>query len=99
MDAGVIRGPAFGRTLAQASLELQRNVYRRGPLTIGLAGFVDAAQAWHRLDGTRSKLHVDGGIGLRLRLASAAPVIRIDWAGGLRDNSTALSVGLIILED
>jgi tetratricopeptide (TPR) repeat protein len=95
LQRGAIAGDAFGRTLAQATVETQRDVYTRGLLTVGAAAFVDTARAWRRLDDTRSMLHVDAGVGLRVRLAPGLPTIRIDVARGLRDGEVAVSAGIV----
>lgn len=92
-NEGAIAGSAFGRTIAQASIELQRDVFARGLFSIGVAGFADAARAWRRTDQSSSPFHVDAGVGLRLRLAPGRPAIRLDWARGLRDGEAAFSAG------
>jgi hypothetical protein len=90
---GRIAGEAFGRTLAQSTVELERDLARRAFATMAVAGFVDIARAWSRQDGTTSPLHVDIGAGLRFRLAPGQPTIRMDFAHGLRDGHNAFSVG------
>jgi peptidase C39-like protein len=93
LRGGRIEGPVFGRTLAQTSVELQRDVARRAFARLAIASFIDVARAWQRLDHSSSALHVDAGVGLRIRLAPGQPAIRIDLAKGLRDGGTALSAG------
>lgn len=87
-------GGAFGRTVAQATVETQRDVASRGPLSVGLAAFADVARAWNRLGGLDSRPQADVGVGLRVRLAPGQPAIRIDVARGVRDGATAVSFGL-----
>lgn len=92
VNSGVITGPAFGRRLAHASLEYAHPVkhHRKGDLSI--AGFVDAAQAWHRLNGLdTSPLYVDAGVGLRVRTPGPDGAIRLDVARGLRGGGTTFS--------
>jgi hypothetical protein len=96
LEDGAIAGPAFGRAIAQATIELQRDVFRRNLWTVGVAGFADAARTWHRPDGSRSPLHVDLGLGVRLRLAPGAPAVRIDVARGLRDGEVVVSAGVVV---
>ncbi len=92
-DNGRIEGPVFGRTVAQATIEAQRDIARRGLLAVGVATFADAARAWERVDGSTSPLHVDVGVGLRLRMAPGMPALRIDIARGLQDRRVALTAG------
>jgi outer membrane translocation and assembly module TamA len=80
----------------QATVEAQRDLLERGLFRAGLAAFVDAARAWQRSDATASPLHVDVGIGVRLRVSPGQPAIRIDVARGLRDGRTAVSAGITI---
>ena len=93
MEDGRIAGPVFGRTVAHGSVEVQRHALRRGLFSAGVAAFTDVARAWRRHDGSDSLLHVDAGVGVRLRLAAGQPAIRIDLARGLRDGRMALSAG------
>jgi hypothetical protein len=90
---GRIAGPAFGRTIAQSTLEAERSVARRAFATLGVAMFVDVARAWDRADRSASPVHVDAGAGVRLRLAPGQPAIRLDYAHGLRDGNDAISAG------
>lgn len=100
---GVIRGPAFGRQLTQATFEVRRwlpAASGSSPLAgllgsvapLGLAVFVDAAHAKHPLPGASDQsLHIDGGVGVRLRLPGESVTLRADYARGLRDGSQALT--------
>ena len=89
---GVLTGPVFGRDVAHGSIEYARPVRRTLMGNLSIAGFVDAARAWRRLDGLdRSPLYVDAGVGLRLHAPGLAGTIRIDVAHGLRGGGTALS--------
>lgn len=94
VEDGRISGEVFGRTVAHATVEAQRDVFTRGPAALAVATFADAARAGRRLDAGRSPLHVDVGVGLRLRLAGGYPTFRVDAARGVRDGEMALSVGL-----
>jgi hypothetical protein len=93
VDDGRVAGAAFGRTLAHSSVELERDIARKGFAVLGVATFADVARAWNRPDGSGSPVHVDVGAGVRLRLGPGQPAIRIDVAHGLRDGDTALSAG------
>jgi hypothetical protein len=93
-DNGIVEGNVFGRTLAHGSVELQRWFGAISIFPIGVAGFVDAAQAWHRLDpSSDGRLQVDTGAGLRIGLPGGTSYLRFDAAYGLRDSKRALSVG------
>ena len=92
LSDGVLTGPVFGRDVAHASLEYTRPVKftRAGGLSI--AGFVDAARAWYRLNGLgTSPLYVDAGIGVRVHGPGPGGAIRIDIAHGLRGGGTTVS--------
>jgi hypothetical protein len=92
LEGGVLTGPVFGRGVAHGSLEYVRPVTRTIAGGISIAGFVDAARAWRRLDRLdRSPLYVDAGIGVRVAAPGSGGAIRIDLAHGLRDGGTALS--------
>jgi len=89
---GVLTGPVFGRELVRGSLEYVRPVKRTHAGGLWIAGFVDAARAWHRLSGLGpSPLYVDAGIGLRVRGPGPGGAIRVDLAHGLRGGGTTLS--------
>lgn len=83
----------FGRTVLHHTTEVQREVWSRHLVSVAVAGFADAARAWDRADGTPSLLHVDTGVGLRVRLAPGLPAIRLDLARGVRDGRVAFSAG------
>ncbi len=90
--SGVLTGPAFGRELAHGTLEYARPVMRTLGTGLSIAGFVDAARAWHRLIGLEtSPLYVDAGVGVRLQAPGHAGAVRIDVARGLRGGGTTLS--------
>jgi len=92
LNDGVLTGPVFGRAVAHASLEYARPVKRTRAGSLSIAGFVDAAQAWHRLNGLgASPLYVDAGVGVRVKGPGPGGAIRIDIAHGLRGGGTTLS--------
>ncbi|HWP99896.1 MAG TPA: hypothetical protein VNK92_05460, partial [Vicinamibacterales bacterium] len=90
---GVTNGPAFGRTIAQATAEAERRLWRRGPLVISAAAFVDTAVVRRRLAGGGSLWLADAGGGLRLGAPWLPGRLRLDAARGLRDDAFAISVG------
>jgi hypothetical protein len=92
LDDGIVGGDVFGRAVLQSSVEAERPVLSRGFLRSALAVFADAARAWQRVDGSNSPLHVDVGVGMRLRMAGM-PAVRVDVARGLADGRTVLSAG------
>jgi predicted double-glycine peptidase len=94
LNHGVVTGPVFGRGLASGSVEYARPVVRAHVASLSIAGFVDAAQAWYRLNGGQaSPLYVDAGIGLRVQAPNFGGAIRIDVARGLRGGGITLSAG------
>jgi len=93
LDDGVIVGPAFGRTLAYASVEAQRWLERGKLVRFGWAVFSDAARPWRGMDATAARTEVDAGVGLRIRIPGAGGLLRADFAGGLRDGAHAFSIG------
>lgn len=89
---GLVTGPVFGREVAHGSVEYGRPVAHtlEGGLTV--AGFIDTARAWHRLNGLEtSPLYIDAGVGLRVHAPGSGGQIRIDLAHGLRGGGTTLS--------
>ncbi|MCX6538486.1 MAG: C39 family peptidase [Acidobacteria bacterium] len=94
ISGDVMTGPVFGREVAHGSLEYVQPVGRVLVGAVSIAGFVDAARAWHRLNGLdTSPLYIDAGVGLRVRARGLSGGIRIDVAHGLRDGGTTLSAG------
>ncbi len=94
IESGRIEGEVFGRNVAHASLEGRRwmrpllKIVRIAP-----AVFVDAARAGRRREAGRS-WHVDAGAGVRVAFPGSG-VLRLDVGKGLRDGSTAFSIGWI----
>jgi hypothetical protein len=90
---GVIRDGVFGRVVAAGGAEWRR---WRSPvlrlLRIAPAAFVDVARAYDAPAFADSRAHVDVGAGIRLAIPGAG-LLRADFARGLRDGQTALSVG------
>jgi len=94
LDANVIRGPLFGRRIAFSTAEYQHPLCLTPAGIIGIATFVDTAQAWDGLAGPGgSPFEVDVGAGIRLKVPQSAGTARIDVARGLRDGGTAVSIG------
>lgn len=87
----VVRGPAFGRTLAHGGLEVRTWPVAVGPLRLGAAGFLDGVVAARRRAAPRSLPHLDAGVGVRVGIAGAQGGFRADVARGLRDGEMALS--------
>jgi hypothetical protein len=95
LDDRVLAGPVFGRRVARATLEYAHPMARTVAGTVSIAGFLDAAQAWHRLTPGASPLFIDAGAGVRLRMPGRGEVVRIDAAHGLRGGGARLSVGWV----
>ena len=93
LDDGVLTGPVFGRRVARGTIEYARPVGQALARALSIAAFADAAQAWRRQDGLgQSRLYVDAGVGLRVRIPGRAEVLRIDIAHGLRGGGATASV-------
>jgi hypothetical protein len=94
LHEGAIRG-VFGRRLGHAGLEWRR---WRGPVFrmvhVAPAIFVDAARAFGVPAYGDARMHVDAGAGIRMSIPGAG-VLRVDVAKGLRDGSTAWSMGWV----
>jgi len=93
LEEDVVAGPSFGRHLAFGTIEYQRPLKQIRDAAIGYAVFVDAARAWHGLEGLRTPLEVDAGAGLRIYLPHNGGLVRVDVAQGLRDGRVAVSAG------
>ena len=92
LHGDVLDGPVFGRRVWRGSLESERPLGRLLTGGVSVAGFVDAARAWHRSSGLGpSRLYVDAGGGVRVR--GAGGVVRLDVAHGLRGGGTMFSAG------
>jgi hypothetical protein len=93
LDDGIIRGGVFGRRLAFAAVEMQRWLKPgKRPVRLAPAVFADIARATRGLSSSTDRVQVDVGAGLRVSLFGVG-VLRADLARGLRDGSTAFSVG------
>jgi predicted double-glycine peptidase len=90
---GVIRDGVFGRRLAYAGVEWRRWLQPgRKPFRVAPAFFFDTARASRGLASFDRRWQSDLGAGLRLALPGSG-VVRLDFAYGLRDGSTAVSAG------
>jgi predicted double-glycine peptidase len=92
LDDGIVTGPAYGRQIADASVEATRTIWGGGLFALEALAFVDAARAWKSLSGDE-RIHVDVGGGVRLRPLGGVGAVTVNVARGLRDGSTALSAG------
>lgn len=92
---GIVTGEVFGRQLLFTSAEYVHPVPTRVG-SVGLAAFVDAAQARSRLDPAAAAVHhVDVGGGLRFNISRAGSQVRVDFGYGLRDGRMQLSAGYV----
>jgi hypothetical protein len=92
----IVSGEMFGRRLAFASIERQHPVWRSARGAAALAAFVDAGQAWDRLDDAPdSPLEVDAGGGVRVGRPGDVSQVRVDVAVGLRDGRVRASIGYV----
>jgi hypothetical protein len=93
LDDGIVQtSAAFGRTLLAAGSETTRWFDGTRPLRLGLAAFVDVAQARRSLSADLAQVDVGGG--LRVRIPGSARTLRVDVAHGLRDGANAISMTL-----
>ncbi|MDP1571285.1 MAG: C39 family peptidase [Vicinamibacterales bacterium] len=90
LDAGIVRGDAFGRRLAHATAEYHHPLLSGPAGTVAAAAFVDAARVSRATDAGRP-WHVDAGAGLRVVLPGGAGLARLDLARGLRDGQLVFS--------
>ncbi len=95
LHEGRIDGPAFGRTLAHGTAEVQHWLRRPALVHVGGALFTDAAAAGHRPTSSMPlrTLLIDGGVGLRMRVPGQSGAFRIDYVRGLRDSARAWTIG------
>ena len=93
LDDGTIAAGGIGRRLLHGSVEGRHPVAGLGPLQIAVAAFADTAAIW-RGDGPAVR-HLDGGIGVRVRIPGEG-TLRVDYARGLVDGRNALSAGWIL---
>ena len=92
----VVSGPVFGRRVVHVTAESRRWFSSPALIRLGLAGFADVAAASRRLQADDALMHVDAGVGLRLRLPGTGnSLVRADYARGLRDGRQTVSVGII----
>lgn len=98
LDGGVIdlgRAAVFGRSTVYGSGEVQRWLDQPAMPRVGLAAFVDIAQASRRATSGAGPTQTDVGGGVRVRLPGVPHVLRVDAAHGLRDGANAVTVGWI----
>ena len=99
LDDGVIDvsgRTVFGRSVRYASAEAQRWLDRPVLTRVGVAAFVDVAQASRQLTPTTDgRTQADVGTGLRIRLPGDARILRVDFAHGIRDGANAFSLGWV----
>jgi hypothetical protein len=93
-DDGVIHPGFLGRTVVFGSLEYQHPLFARPMASVSVAGFVDTARAWQRLDGSASPVAVDAGAGARLQAGDQGGV-RLDVAVALRTGEVKFSAGYV----
>jgi hypothetical protein len=92
----VVRGEVFGRTLAHGGIESPTWFKTKGFLRFGVGLFADFGKAWRTLANETTDLHVDLGVGLRLKPIGERRTLRIDAAWGLGDGDFALSMGWVL---
>lgn len=84
-----------GRRLVHGGVAVDQPVYRSHLLTVAVGAFIDAVHVEQRLSGGGDRYLADAGGGLRLGILDGAlGVLRIDFATGLNQNVSALTVGM-----
>ena len=91
LEDGRLDVQRLGRLLQHGSLEVQRWRPGPGPLSLGVAGFLDIARTGRRVEGDPFT-DADAGLGLRLAIPGQRGLFRVDIAHGLGDGRNAVSV-------
>jgi hypothetical protein len=95
LDDRILTGEVFGRRVSRATVEYSHPVKRTVAGALSFAAFVDAARAWRRMSPGASRLFVDAGVGVRLRVPGRTELIRLDVARGLRGGGARVSIGFL----
>jgi hypothetical protein len=94
-QSGIVFSEVFGKRMWFMSSEYEQPV--QTPFGgVGIAGFVDLAQAMSTLDSVESRLHVDVGAGVRVTTTRSGNKVRLDLGYGLRDGRVRLSAGYVV---
>jgi hypothetical protein len=94
-EDGLVTG-VYGRRLSFGSVEYVHPLPTRlGPSFLGLAGFVDVANASSGLAAAETPLHVDVGTGIRVNASRSGSRIRLDIGYGLQDGVLRVSAGYV----
>jgi hypothetical protein len=93
LDHGVLDGDAFGRLLLHGTVEGRAYPLGFGPVSLGMAAFVDWAKVW-RPDPERGALpvRIDPGVGLRMHFVGTSGALRLDAARAMEDGVVTLSL-------
>ncbi len=89
---GVVAGPAFGRRLGHAGIELDRALPAGDPLSTRAGVFVDLARPWETGQVGAPRFQADVGIGLEAGAPGVDGRLRLEYARGLRDGADALTL-------
>ena len=95
--SGVLPTARTARTIVHGGGAGDRDILTRGPVTLGVGIFLDAAKIMSPASaGMRAQTFVDGGAGLRIRLAGSTwSALRVDVARGLAtDRRWGINAGL-----
>jgi Peptidase_C39 like family len=90
LEEGRLVVQRLGRRLAHAGVEIQQWRRGPGPISLGIAGFLDTARTSRRLSDEVA-LDADAGVGLRVAIPGERGLFRVDIAHGLRDGRQAVS--------
>jgi hypothetical protein len=91
LDDGRLEVQRLGRQLTYGGAEVQRWRRGPGPISVGIAGFLDTARTGRRL-AREVALDADVGVGFRVAIPGQRGLFRVDIAHGLRDGHDAVSV-------
>lgn len=91
---GRVTGPAFGRSIAHATVELEQPLTIPIPIRVAIAAFTDAARVSSGPHAGGAL--VDSGVGLRIRTGVWDGVLRIDVARSWQDRGTVVSAGWLL---
>ena len=93
---GLLAGRNTGRAIIHSGLAGDHPITRVGPLILAAGVFLDGARVMAAADNSvGDRFYLDGGAGIRIGIAEGQlGILRIDWARGLLDQRSALTVGV-----
>lgn len=90
-----LSGAGSGRSIVHGGVAGDVPVYRLGPVAFAVGSFLDAAAIRSPADGSADRTYLDAGAGLRIGIGNGRlGVLRVDWAHGVLDHTSALTIGI-----